>query len=69
MRISLPRKYWIRLLAGGMAMAFSLGHGFSVAAPAAPALLQAKKDSGTETPTPETPQPPRPRPTGPTPPR
>jgi len=73
MKISLPHKYWPRLLAGIMAMAFSLGSGFSMAAPAASMSFQAEntsqgsqdsQDSGTQTPTtPETPRPPPQRPT------
>jgi len=62
MRISLPRKYLVRLFAGIMATIISLGHGFSMAAPVAPTPPQAGEDSGTETPTPETPQPPKPKP-------
>ena len=62
MRISLPYKYRIRLFAGIMATIFSLGYGFSMAAPAALTIPQTEEDSGTETPTPGTPQPPEPKP-------
>ena len=62
MRISLPHKYLARLFAGIMATIFSLGYGFSMAAPAALTIHQTEEDSGAETPTPTPPQPPKPRP-------